>query len=145
MENKDIKIGDVVKFRDTDCDVEGEGKALFLNKDNNFGWLILLTKNPDLGGMSWKINKFSYGIPLLLTDLHLGRSVRWVQSRWITEIVGFYPPPVDKPKYTYYHCIRCNYGDKYTTEANMTEDRFMCWTCRDSASYMYPGCFLKKT
>ena len=97
--------------------------TIIIADDTVDSYLVETPYNPLFGSLSgWVL------------DASTGTYSKWVNeydvfSKDVKAIVqpDVPPPTVRDPL----HCIRCGYGDQFTTEPNLTNNRFVCFSCRD--------------
>lgn len=141
MEMKDLKIGQTVYFEDSI--VDSEGTIIFMNSSS-----LLLVLPEGSTANTWTMSAAHIASHLHLAGAcrpFIGRKVRWIDC-WNVQKIIHEAAVAGHSSSAHVHglnCVQCNYGDKFTTQANMTDNRFLCFSCKSSYFWKYREEFLK--
>ena len=106
--------------------------ATVTHEENNL-YLIVFDEGEVPFGYGWKGAHGNGGELTLDPD----RYYYWVYP---TDLVVVSLPPLPPPK-SGYNCVVCNGRNEYA-QANLNQDRHICFSCKDSYAWKYQGEFI---
>lgn len=124
----EFKIGDIVKFNTPYFSFTTEHAVVVGLQKNNC--CIAFINDHDF---CWQVNAVDF-MTYNLDNYAAGKFCCWTGYSSI-ELVS--ASEIKTVKIEPFHCIECNYSDKFTTQSNLSENRFICFSCAGSYSWKY--------